>query len=116
MRYYLIDDIYENQLRAIEKALDDAGLKAPLDGLYYLPIPAAMLNDEQRDHAEHGPFIMALETSLYPESDQGWVKLELLVRARNILRCSCVSYASAELRTHMIDYVDSFIAQLGIDT
>jgi hypothetical protein len=42
------------------------------------------------------------------------LKLELLVRARNKMRCSCVCYATTDQRNHMLDYLDNFINDLEI--
>ena len=115
MRYYLIDELYLDQLQRIEKALDDRDLRGGIDGIWYLPVPEKMLSDEQRAHlGECGPYMLTLESGRVPEDDQGWLKMELLVRARNKLRCSCLAYASSELRMHMIDYLDGLIRELDI--
>jgi hypothetical protein len=46
--------------------------------------------------------------------DQNSLRLELLVRARNKIRCSCVSYADSAQRKHMIEYLDQFIEELEV--
>ena len=51
---------------------------------------------------------MALET------EETSVHLELLVRARGRIRCDCLSFASIELRNHMIAYVESQLTELGV--
>ncbi len=109
MRYYLIDELYEEDVRRIEKALGEQGYAGGLEGIWYIPVPEDLLTDEQRAHlGECGPYILALETG------ETWLKMELLVRARNKLRCSCLAYAAPALRMHMIDFLDRFVRELDI--
>ena len=51
---------------------------------------------------------MALETG------RDWVRLEFLVRARQILRCSCVAYATKEQCDYMMDYLDTTLKEWDI--
>ncbi len=114
MRSYLIEDIYPDQLERISSALADNGYTGGLDGLFYLPVPQELLTPVQQAHAaECGPHIMALEVGL-GEGGEGVLKLELLVRAQNRLRCECVCYATPAQRTHAIDFLDAFIRRLDI--
>jgi len=113
MRSYVIEDLYDADYGTILKALDELNLRSQLEGMYYLPLPVDLLQPEQRDHlAECGPFFMALETVRLPAGNQ--LRLELLVRGRKKIRCSCVCYATASQRKHMIEYLDQFIEELGI--
>lgn len=109
MRNYLLDDIYEQDIQKISDALAELEFQGPIEGIFYLPVPEELLNDEQKEHmGECGPFFMALEI------EETSVKVELLVRARNKIRCSCVAYATSEQRNHMMEYIDKFIADLEI--
>lgn len=109
MRYYLIDELYEEDVKRIESALKEQGYAGGVEGIFYLPVPEDMLTDEQREHlGQCGPYILSLETG------ETWLKMELLVRARKILRCSCLAYAAPALRAHMIDFLDRFIRELDI--
>ena len=113
MRSYLIEDLTADDCKTIVQAFDELQLKGPLEGIYYLPLPADSLQREQVDHADEcGPFFMALEVIEGVEECQ--LKLELLVRARHKIRCSCVTYATPEQRRHMIEYLDQFIDELEI--
>ncbi|WP_419787919.1 hypothetical protein [Pseudodesulfovibrio sp.] len=113
MRTYLVDDLYEDDFAKIVKALDDIKLNGPLEGIYYLPLPEDLLDSEQKDHlAECGPYFMALET--VKGVSESHIRLELLVRGRKKIRCSCITYATAAQRKHMIEYLDQFIEDLGI--
>lgn len=109
MRSYCIDDLTPADITAVRAQLDAMNLGAGMDGLYWLPVPQHMLTPTQAEHVEScGPFCMALET------DEATLRLELLVRARGMLRCACIAYADPDLRAHMIAYLDALLADLGI--
>ena len=109
MRSYLIDEVSAENMEQIERHLTEKGFKGPLDHIYYIPFPQEMLNDEQQQHyGECGPYMLVLETG------RNWLKLELLVRGRGRLRCSCVTYADAAQRTWAMDHLDTFIRELDI--
>jgi hypothetical protein len=111
MRCYLIEDFYPEHLRKVTAALSEMGYSGSLDGIFYLPVPRELLTDVQREHAgECGQHIFVLEAA----EDQGALKLELLVRARNKLRCECVMYATAAQREYIITFLDDFIRHLDI--
>lgn len=109
MKLYVIEDLTTDDLKAISQRLQAMELEAGLDGLYWLPVPEQYLSEIQQNHNDKcGPFAMALE--LLDDS----LKMELLVRARNMLRCDCIAYAPPALQTHMMGYMDSLLAELGI--
>ncbi len=110
MRTYLIEDFLPEQLEQVCRNLAEMGLSGSLDGIYYLPLPLDLLTDEQRQHhAECGPYIFVLEVA-----GETSLKLELLVRAQGKLRCSCVAYATAGQRAHIMDYMDDLLRGMGI--
>ena len=111
-----MEDLVEDDLKKIAEALNEMGLLGPLEGIYYLPIPQELLQQEQKNHLDEcGPYFMALElVEGVSEMSECQVKLELLVRGRNKIRCSCVTYATTEQRKHMIEYLDQFIEELEI--
>jgi hypothetical protein len=116
MRSYYIEDLYEADIEKIKNSLKAMELQGPIDGIYYLPLPEDLLQQEQKDHLnECGPYFMSLEIVEGPsELSECQLKLELLIRARNKIRCSCVSYATPEQTQHMIGYIDQFIDELEI--
>lgn len=113
MRTYLIEDLLPADVKKVAARLAEKGMAGSLEGIFYLPVPQELLTDEQRAHAEEcGPHIFALEA--ISDEDTGSLKLELLVRARGKLRCSCVAYATPAQREHIIDHLDAFIRELDI--
>jgi len=109
MRSYLIEELTEDDMHSIKARLSEKGFKGALDDIYFIPFPVEMLNDEQTEHAaECGPYVLVLETG------QDSIKMELLVRGKGRLRCSCISYCTPEQRNQMIDFLDNFIRELDI--
>lgn len=94
MRQYSLTDVGEEGIRKLEKALTEKGLSASIAHLFWLPVPDSLLTALQKEHANTcGPHVLALETN------RTGLSLELLVRARNKLRCDCIGWASQSLRS-----------------
>lgn len=114
MRSYLIEDIYNNHAEKIIAALDAKEFQGGIDDIYYLPLPKEQLVPEQVEHLDEcGPYMMALEVIKHVGGTYDF-KLELLVRGRNRMRCSCVAYGTPGQREYMIEFLDSFIRDLDI--
>ncbi|MDR2696580.1 MAG: hypothetical protein LBC79_09420 [Deltaproteobacteria bacterium] len=109
MRSYYIDEFAPDELERLAGRLDDMELGAGMEALYWLPVPEELLTPLQREHErECGPYVLALEIL------DGALRLELLVRARNRLRCDCVAYAEHGLVQHMIAYLHGLLDELKI--
>ena len=109
MRYYTSDELTRTDTTSLSKRLDAMELRSDIEGLYWLPCPHHLLSPVQQEHAAQcGAHVMALE--VLPDT----VNLELLVRARNKMRCECVHYASPALAQHMIGYLDALLDELGV--
>ena len=109
MRIYSVEDLDPQQMQRVEHNLQSKGLAGSLDGIFWMPLPKDLLSAEQKEHSgECGPHAMALE------SGEGWLRMELLVRSRGKLRCSCIAYATPGQREHMIDYLDNLLRELDI--
>ena len=109
MRLYSLEDLTSENVKAITDRLNELELAGSMEGIYWLPCPADLLNETQREHSEEcGPHCMAVEI------DGPALRMELLVRAPNKLHCECVSYSSPELRAHMIQYIDDMLVDLNI--
>mgnify|MGYP006300857895 CR=1 FL=1 len=113
MRAYTVEELTGESAGRIAAALNERGLAGPIEGIWFLPVPQEFLDQEQRDHAEDcGPHVMAVELVERPTHTD--VRMELLVRARGRIRCSCIRYAPPALREHMIDHLDALIRELDI--
>ena len=109
MRAYRIDDLTPQDVALLKERLNALHLAGSVEGMYWLPVAAEHLSPLQREHLPLcGPYALALEV------EEDCLHLELLVRARNQLRCACVHYASPELRAHMLQYMDDMLRELHI--
>lgn len=108
MRSFLIDEITPEDMEKLENWLKEQELQS-IEHLYHFNLPPRLLTPLQQEHApECGPFYMAVETG------RDWVKLELLVRAKRILRCACIAYATPEQQGYMAAYLENLLNDLGI--
>ncbi len=109
MKLYIIEDLTGEHSLAIAKRLQDMDLGAEIDKLYWLPVPEKHLSALQQAHKHQcGPYVMALELL------ENSLRMELLIRARNMLRCECIAYATPGLQAHMSAYIDTLLNELGI--
>lgn len=109
MRTYTIDQLEEADIAAINDRLISMNLQAGLEGVYWLPVPQNLLTPLQREHLDScGPYCLALET------EENVLHLELLVRGLGRITCQCVTFASEDLRNHMIAYVENMLTELQI--
>ena len=108
MRRYVIDELDDSEMGRLARGLRDMGLAGSIEGLYWLPVPEALLNDTQRAHTQTcGPYCVAVETT--PDG----VSMELLVRARNRLRCDCVAMADARVATGLMETLNALVERLA---
>lgn len=109
MRSFLIDEISVQDMAKLESWLKEQELQSLIEHLYHFNLPKNLLTPVQQEHASTcAPFYLALETG--PD----WIKLELLVRAKAILRCACIGYASKEQADYMISYLENLLQELQI--
>ena len=109
MYSYLIDELKPKEIERIVHYLDYHGYKGPIEDIYWFEIPEHLLSSRQKDHApECGPYILSLETG------KTWIKLELLVRPRSVLRCNCMALANPEQRTYAMNLLEHILLDLGI--
>lgn len=109
MRTYTIDQLEEADIAAINSRLLDLELQAGLEGIYWLPVPKNMLTPLQEEHfGQCGPYCLALEVG--PDA----VHMELLVRGMGRISCQCLSFASEELRNHMVAFLENMLLDLNI--
>lgn len=104
MRSYLIQEINTQDMLKIIEGITPKAYKVPMDNLFWIVLPDNLLTPEQKKHSDRcGPHYLALETG------EDWVKLELLIRCEQKIRCDCISYATPEQREYMIDFLDKII-------
>lgn len=109
MRSYFIDELNPGEIQRLALHLASAGLQGPMQDIYWLTLPEDLLTPEQSRHLEHcGPFVACIELG------DAWMKIELLIRGRGKLRCSCIGLATHEQRSWVLDQIDIMLRDLEI--
>jgi hypothetical protein len=108
MRSYIVQEINSSDMDKVLETLGREAYKVPMDGIFWFLVPENLLSSRQKEHKDCGPHYLALETG------QDWLKLELLVRCRQKLRCDCISYCTPDQREFMIEYLDQLIRNQDI--
>ncbi|MFW6106135.1 MAG: hypothetical protein ACOC5H_02085 [Desulfovermiculus sp.] len=109
MRSYMIDEMLPGQVEQLSLCLQERVGPGPMQGILWFELPQEALTPRQQEHLSScGPFLLSLETG------STWIKLELLVRARQTFRCDCIGFATAEQRAYGINMVDAAIRELGL--
>ncbi len=104
MRQILIDELHPQETERIRAYLARHGRPGPIDGIYWLELPPALLAAPQRGHAHCGPFYLAAEVR------HDCVLFELLVRSSQTLRCSCIAWADRAQQRFLLDFIDAMTA------
>jgi hypothetical protein len=109
VRVYLIDELRKDQVGHVCSHLEHKGFKGPIKDIYWFEVPFELLASLQQEHfPQCGPYIFSLETG------KTWLRLELLVRPKNVVRCECIGYAGPKQRAYIIDRLDEIIRELDI--
>lgn len=108
MKQYVLDQLREEDHAAIGSYLRNHADPSILEGVYWMDIPEDLYTEVQRDHPQCRPFYFAVNL------DSTRVSFELLIRSRQILRCSCIGYASPEQREHILSFADRMLDELKI--
>ena len=109
MRVYLAEDLPPECCRRLTAFLWERNYASAVDGLYWLPVPESLWTPLQREHAARcGPYAVSLEIG------EDFLRLELLVRARNRLHCACIEPADSPTRQALIDRLEELIAQCDL--
>jgi hypothetical protein len=108
MKQYVVDQLRYSDYEKLKGFMDQAYGEAAMGGVYWVPVDAGLLTPVQSEHRECQPFVAAVEL------EETRLSLELLIRTRSRIRCSCIAYASERQRSWLIDQVDRMLAQLEI--
>lgn len=108
MKQYVIDQLRESDYILIKDYLRRYGEPTVLNEIFWVHLPVELYTSIQRDHKGCRPFYFAVNLS------HTQVAFELLVRSRQVMRCSCIGYASQAQRSHILDFADRMLADLNI--
>ncbi len=110
MRSYALDEISGPDLGKIRGYLEQRIERSSLEDLYWLELPAGMLEGVQVEHQDCQPYCTAVELG------DRFVKFELLIRSRVNHRCRCARYAERAQREFVIAFAEEMVRHLGIRT
>lgn len=108
MKKYVIDELQRADHQKLKDHFKSQFHPSGIDGIYWIFLDEELLNDTQRSHHECRPFYLAVELT------ETAMHCELLVRAKNRLRCNCIIYADRRQREWVIDLIDTTIEKLAI--
>jgi hypothetical protein len=108
MKQYVIDQLRPDDYFRIKAYMDMNLRQSGIPDIYWLILPADVLEGIQADHAECQPFYFALELC------QSALSCELLVRTLSHVRCDCMRYASHRQQNWLIQTVDDIFNLLEI--
>ncbi len=97
-----------NDYELIRKYLSEKAYRTVFEEIFWIDIPESLHAGDQRDHTQCRPFYFAVNLSLRQ------VSFELLIRSREIIRCSCIAYATPEQRDYIIHFADKMLDDLDI--
>ena len=108
MKQYVIDELRPEDYEKIKSYMDENFGSSALDGIYRVLMDQNMLSDVQAEHVECQPFYFAIDL------EPNLLSCELLVRAKNRMRCSCIGYATDEQRDWILRFVDTIFERFEI--
>jgi len=108
MKQYVVDQLRESDYEKILEFLQKNADASEFGDIFWMTLPEELHADIQREHSQCQPFRFAVNLSL------NQVDFELLIRSRQILRCSCIGYADKRQRDYILGFTDRMLEELGI--
>ncbi|MCU0572265.1 MAG: hypothetical protein MUC41_04655 [Syntrophobacteraceae bacterium] len=108
MKQYVIDQLRESDYEKVLGLLDLKADKTGLEGIYWVNLPERLYSAVQREHVQCQPHYFAVNL------DFNRIAFELLIRSRQIIRCSCIAYATPEQRDYILRFADETLERLGL--
>ncbi len=108
MKQYVIDQLRGSDYERIRGFLEGHSESTAMEGLYWVEVPEELYAGVQKEHGSCRPFYFAVNLS------REQVDFELLVRSRQVLRCSCIAYATPAQREFIIGFADGMVRSLEL--
>ncbi len=108
MKQYVIDQLRESDYDGILGYLEKHAEKTMLEGVFRVDLPRDLCTGIQLEHASCRPHYFAVNVN--PKQ----AAFELLIRSRQIIRCSCIGYETREQRDYILAFADNMLDELGI--
>jgi hypothetical protein len=108
MKQYVIDQLRESDYEKIRKYLDRNTEKTAIEGIYWVYLPERLYSIIQSEHTSCQKHYFAVSLTLRD------VSFELLIRSPQIIRCSCIGYATPQQRDFILNFGDRMLEELDI--
>jgi hypothetical protein len=110
MKQYVIDQLRESDYYRIKDFLDANAEGTALEGIYWVNLPPDFYSSVQSEHSKCHPHYFAVNLT--------WndVAFELLIRSRQVIRCSCIAYATKQQQDYIIQFADRMLDELEIES
>lgn len=105
MRQFVVDQLTREERDNIDSYLKRSLQQGLMTGIFWLDLPPDLMSEAQRGHEQCGPFCFAVEL------EEEALRLELLVRSRSNLHCSCIAYATPVQREFALKFIDTLLAE-----
>lgn len=105
MRQFMIDELSAQERDNLDTYLKKKLKVGPMAGVFWLELPEDLWAEAQQGHETCGPFYFGI--------DLGRDKLivELLVRSKSNLHCTCIAYATPAQREFLWGFVDTMLTE-----
>lgn len=108
MRQFVIDDLTREEMENLENYMKSTIDVGAMDGMFWLNVPEDLEGEAQEGHEDCRPFCFAFELT------RDRMIMELLVRSRNNMHCTCIAYATTAQRDFALGFLDTMIAEKQI--
>lgn len=103
MRQLVVDQLSREERDNLDSYLKRSLSQGSMEGIFWLDLPRDLIAEAQMDHEQCGPFCFAVELE-----DEA-LRLELLVRSRSNMHCSCIAYATPAQRDFALQFFDTML-------
>jgi hypothetical protein len=103
MRQFVVDDLSKAEMDNLESYLQDRLDAGAMDGMFWLNLPDDLLAESQEGHEDCGPFCFGFELT------RDKLIVELLVRSRSNMHCSCIAHATGDQRGFVLSFLDKML-------
>ena len=103
MRQFVVGELSREAQNNLESYRKRTLPSAPMEGMFWLPVPEELLAEAQQGHKQCGPFFFGIELG------RSRLIVEFLVRSQSNLHCSCISYATPAQRQFLLGFLDRML-------
>jgi hypothetical protein len=110
MRKFVLDEISDPDIKKAREYLQEVAIASEVEGLYWVDLPADVLNGEQCEHEACKPYRFAIEVC------DNSIHFEMLIRSATNMHCECITYATPVQRDFILRFGETLIGKCNIRT